>query len=143
MARIDVSFNYSNNETAEATNEINQSSANKTNQNNATNTLLGQAIVSMGKRTLNYGASQYGNMTGNYIMQNTVENAIQGIGYASSILVALKTGGTAGGAVATLAVATEIGLGVVSYSINTNRSNQQANYLMNIRGGILNDKSRV
>lgn len=139
MARIDVNFNESNNETAQATNEINQA---KTTKTNPANVLLGQAVVNMGKRALQYGTSQYGNMTGNYLMQNQIDNAIEGVGYAAQIITGLATGGAVGGVVSALAVATQVGINAFNYSINQSKSNQQANYLMNIRGGILNANSR-
>lgn len=139
MARIDVNFNESSDETAQATNEINKSTTSKS---KAAKILLGQAVVSMGKRALEYGASQYGNMTGNYLMQNQIDSAIQGVGYAAQIITGFATGGVVGGVVSTIAVATQVGMNAFNYSVNQIKANQKADYLMNVRGGILNANSR-
>ena len=139
MARIDVNFNESSDETAQATNEINKATTPKS---KAAKILLGQAVVSMGKRALEYGASQYGNMTGNYLMQNQIDSAIQGVGYAAQIITGFATGGVVGGVVSTIAVATQVGMNAFNYSVNQIKANQKADYLMNVRGGILNANSR-
>ena len=139
MARIDVNFNESSDETAQATNEINKSTTPKS---KAAKILLGQAVVSMGKRALEYGSSQYGNMTGNYLMQNQIDSAIQGVGYAAQIITGFATGGVVGGVVSTIAVATQVGVNAFNYSVNQIKANQKADYLMNVRGGILNANSR-
>ena len=141
MARIDVNFNDSSDETAQPTGGVPTGEGEK-NKKNPAKVLLGQAVVNMGKRALSYGASQYGNITGNYLMQNKIDSAIEGIGYASQILVGYATGGVVGGVVSSLAIATQIGITAFNYSTNQMKSNQKANYPMNIRGGLLNDKSR-
>jgi hypothetical protein len=141
MAKINVVFNDSTNETGVATQEAEQQVGQKP-TDKTSSYLIGQAVVQLGKRGLSYGASQIGNLTGNYILQNKVDNAITIAGYAGQIGVGIATGGAVGGIVATIAVAGQIGINAFNYETDKIKANAQANYLMQQRGGILNDYSR-
>lgn len=140
MARIDVNFNESSDETA-VTNQ-GQTQQGTTAQSNTAKYVVGQAVVQLGRRALQYGASQVGNITGNYLMQNQINAAIQAIGWASSIGVGFATGGVIGGVASALAVAGEIGINAVNYNIELTKRNRNAEYLASVRGGILNANSR-
>lgn len=139
MARIDVNFNDSTNQTPQVAQQ--QTPQNQT-QSNTAKYMIGQAVTQLGKRALQYGANQVGNITGNYLMQNQINNAVQGIGWASQIAVGFATGGAVGGVVSVIAVAGEIGINAINYNIELSKKNQQAAYLTSIRGGILNANSR-
>lgn len=141
MARIDVNFNSSSDSTAQATNEINQNGQ-QTQKQSTSSYLIGQAVVAVGKRALQFGANQVGNITGNYLMQNQINNAVQGIGWASQLVVGFATGGVVGGVVSAIAIAGEIGINAANYTIELNKRNRDAEYLQTIRGGILNANSR-
>lgn len=141
MARIDVNFNSSSDSTAQATNEINQNGQQSQKQSTSSY-LIGQAVVAVGKRALQFGANQVGNITGNYLMQNQINTAVQGIGWASQLAVGFATGGVVGGAVSAIAIAGEIGINAANYTIELSKRNRDAEYLQTIRGGILNANSR-
>lgn len=141
MARIDVNFNSSSDSTAQATNEVNQNGQ-PTQKQSTSSYLIGQAVVAVGKRALQFGANQVGNITGNYLMQNQINNAVQGIGWASQLVVGFATGGVVGGVVSAIAIAGEIGINAANYTIELNKRNRDAEYLQTIRGGILNANSR-
>lgn len=141
MAKIDVVFNDSTDETGAVTQEAQQQTKQQS-QEKTSSYLVGQAVVQLGKRTLSYGASQIGNLTGNYILQNKVDNAITIAGYVGQIGVGIATGGWVGGVVSAIAVAGQIGVSAFNYETDRIKSNAQANYLMQQRGGILNDYSR-
>lgn len=141
MAKINVVFNDSTNETGVAQQEAEQQVGQKSSEKTASY-LIGQGVVQLGKRALSYGASQYGNITGNYIMQNKIDNAITIAGYVGQIGVGFAVGGPVGGIVSTIAVAGQIGVSAVSYEIDRAKTNAQANYLMQQRGGLLNGNSR-
>ena len=141
MAKRDVVFNDSTDETGAVTQEAQQQTKQQS-QEKTSSYLVGQAVVQLGKRTLSYGASQIGNLTGNYILQNKVDNAVTIAGYIGQIGVGFATGGWVGGVVSTIAVAGQIGISAFNYETDRAKSNAQANYLMQQRGGILNDYSR-
>lgn len=141
MARIDVNFNSSSDSTSQATNEVNQNGQ-QTQKQSTSSYLIGQAVVAVGKRALQFGANQFGNITGNYLMQNHINNAVQGIGWASQLAVGFATGGVVGGVVSAIAIAGEIGINAANYTIELNKRNRDADYLQTIRGGILNANSR-
>ena len=110
--------------------QLNQPTKKNDTQQKAINT----AIVSLGKRILSTGASQVGNITGNYILQNTIDTAITITGYATTIAV--------GGWVGAASVAVDVGLKAFNYEIDKSKANAQANYLAQTRGGLLNGNSR-
>ena len=139
MARIDVNFNDSTNQTPQVGQQ--QTPQNQI-QSNTAKYMIGQAVTQLGKRALQYGANQVGNITGNYLMQNQINNAVQGIGWASQLAVGVATGGAVGGIVSGLAITGEISINVINYTIELSKKNQQAAYLTSIRGGILNANSR-
>jgi hypothetical protein len=138
MAKINVVFNDSTNETGVEQQEVQQ----KQSSEKTSSYLIGQAVVQLGKRALSYGSSMVGNVTGNYIMQNKIDNAVAIAGYAGQIGVGFATGGVVGGVVSAIAVAGQIGINAANYEIDRTKANAQANYLMQQRGGILNDYSR-
>lgn len=142
MAKINVVFNDSTNETGVSEQEAQQSISGTDKSNKSASFMVGQAVVQLGKRALSYGAGQYGNITGNYIMQNKIDNAISIVGYAGQIGVGIATGGAIGGVVSAIAVAGQIGMSAVSYEVDRVKTNAQANYLMQQRGGLLNANSR-
>lgn len=141
MAKIDVVFNDSTNETG-ATQQSAETSNKTSSQNKTASFVIGQAVVNQGKRILMTGLAQYGNLTGNYIMQNKISNAITIAGYGSTIATGFATGGVVGGVVSTLGVIVDIGTSVASFEVDRSKSNAEANYLMQQRGGLLNANSR-
>lgn len=138
MSKINVVFNDSTNETGVEQQEVQQ----KQSSEKTSSYLIGQAVVQLGKRTLEYGSSMVGNITGNYIMQNKIDNAVAIAGYAGQIGIGFATGGVVGGVVSAIAVAGQIGINAANYEIDRTKANARANYLMQQRGGILNDYSR-
>ena len=139
MAKIDVVFNDSSNETA-GTTQPTQKVADSTNK--AGSYVIGQAVVQLGKRALNYGANMVGNITGNYLLQSKIDNSIMIVNYGSQIGVGFATGGVVGGIASTIAVAGQIAMNEISYEIERSKSNTQARFLASTRGGILNNGSR-
>ena len=142
MAKINVVFNDSTNETGVSEQEGQQALAGTDKNSKSASFMIGQAVVQLGKQTLSYGSSMIGNVTGNYILQNKIDNAVQIVGYAGQIGVGFATGGVVGGVVSAIAVAGQIGMSAVNFEIERTKANAQASYLMQQRGGLLNDKSR-
>ena len=140
MAKIDVVFNDSTNQQGQAETTTQQNIPN--NQNKTASFAIGQAVVQLGKRALSYSSSLVGNITGDYIMQSKIDNTIAVIGYASQIGVGFAAGGVAGGVASAIAVAGQIAMNGINYEIEKSKSNTQAQFLANIRGGVLNAGSR-
>ena len=46
---------------------------------------LNMGLVYMGKQAMNYGLSNYGNLTGDYIMQEQLSAGVELLGYGISI----------------------------------------------------------
>ena len=139
MAKIDVVFNESSDTTA--TTEKPKSDK-PSDESRASAYVVGQAVVQLGKRTLSYGASMVGNVTGNYIMQSKIDNMVSIIGYAGQIGAGFAAGGVAGGIASTIAVAGQIAMNGVNYEIERSKSNTKAQFLAQMQGGVLNNGSR-
>jgi hypothetical protein len=131
MAKINVHFNDSEDSTI---NDLTQKKDVEDSTNSTNQKIINTAVATIGKRILSTGASQIGNMTGNYILQSQINNAISIVGYAGTIAV--------GGWVGLATVVTDIGIKSLTYDIDLRKANAQANYLAQVRGGILNDNSR-
>ena len=131
MAKINVHFNDSEDSTI---NDLTQKKDVEDATNSTNQKIINTAVATIGKRILSTAASQVGNMTGNYILQSQINNAISIVGYAGTIAV--------GGWVGVATVATDIGIKALTYDIDLRKAKAQANYLMQTRGGILNDNSR-
>lgn len=131
MAKINVHFNDSEDSTI---NDLTQKKDVEDATNSTNQKIINTAVATIGKRVLSTGASQIGNMTGNYILQSQINNAISIVGYAGTIAV--------GGWVGAATVVVDIGIKALTYDIDLRKANAQANYLMKMRGGILNDNSR-
>ena len=142
MAKIDVVFNESTNETGATQQEVEGQAKGKSNQSKTASFMIGQAVVQVGKRALEYGVQQYGNLTGNYLKQNKIDNAITIAGYAGQIATGFATGGWIGGLVSIISVSGQIGIGAVNFETDRAKANAEANYLMQQRGGLLNANSR-
>lgn len=131
MAKINVHFNDSEDSTI---NDLTQKKDVEDSTNSTNQKIINTAVATIGKRILSTAASQIGNMTGNYILQSQINNAISIVGYAGTIAV--------GGWVGAATVVADIGIKALTYDIDLRKANAQANYLMKTRGGILNDNSR-
>ena len=132
MAKIDVKFNDSGDATATTQQPAATEPSDK--KKEAQQKAINTAVVALGKRVLSTAASQVGNVTGNYILQSQINNAITITGYAGQIAV--------GGWWGVLSVATDVGIKAFSYETDRAKANTQANYLAQSRGGLLNGNSR-
>lgn len=79
------------------------------------------ALINAGKQIINYGISQYGNITGNTIKGRQMQDAVNIAGYIGEIAT--------GGWVGVITVGTQIGLNAVSNAVETNKANRQAELL--------------
>lgn len=89
---------------------------------------MNTALVNAGKRIASAGISQYGNLTGNTLMNKQLDTGTQIAGYIGEIMV--------GGWVGVASVATQIGVQGISNFTQRQRSNQEANMLYERSGNI-------
>lgn len=101
---------------------------------NTTQKAIKTALVSAGKNMASYGASQYGNITGNTIAQRQIDNALNIAGYVGQI--------AAGGWVGAIAVGVQLTTQALNTSIATRKANQQAELLYQRSGNITIDGGR-
>ncbi len=81
-----------------------------------------QAVQS-GRKIINYGISNYSNLTGDTITQAKISRAVEGVGYLATIGTGFAAGGIVGGIVATVATGVQIGLGEYDRQMNINKAN--------------------
>ena len=95
---------------------------------------LNMGLVYMGKQAMNYGLSNYGNLTGDYIMQEQIGAVTELAGMATSVLV--------GGWLGAVAVTAQLGLKVVNRGIDISKSRTTSNIQME-RLGLTKGGSRL
>lgn len=100
------------------------------------------AMASTGKSIISYGLNNYGNFTGDYIGQTTINESLRAISYASAIGAGFAMGGPAGGAMATLAVTTNLFLENVSLMEKEKKATIQSEQLRILTGTYKNSKGR-
>lgn len=86
------------------------------------------ALVNAGKRMVSAGINQYGNLTGNTLMNKQLDTATQVAGFVGEILV--------GGWIGVASVATQIGAQGISNFTQRQRSNQEAQMLYERSGNV-------
>lgn len=91
---------------------------------NAVNTIL----IDSGKKILSKGIAQYGDLTGNYILQEQINLASQIAGYIGSIAV--------GGYVGMVSVGIDIGAKIVSEITSSRKETQNINLTKSILGDV-------
>ena len=77
--------------------------------------------INIGKQALQYATSNYGNLTGDYVMQNNISSGIE---LASLGLMALT-----GGVVGIFAAGTSLAIKGINYAIDNKKSENQARML--------------
>lgn len=107
-----------------------------TTQSGTTNTSAGQVgkavAIQFGQQALNYSLSNYGDLTGNYIMQENIQSGLQLLS-----LGAMAMTGPIGLGVAVLSIGTQ----VASKVIQTQKQNREINFLRE-RVGLYSERSR-
>lgn len=86
------------------------------------------ALVNAGRRLVSSGINQYGNLTGNTLMNKQLDTATQVAGYVGEILV--------GGWIGVASVATQIGAQGISNFTQRQKSNQEAQMLYERSGNV-------
>ena len=100
---------------------IGKSTSNNSSKSSTIKTLAIQA----GKTLFNYGLSVYGDLTGNYVLENKINDAIN-ISSTAAMLATFPVG--------TIAAVTQITTSTISSFINQNKSNLETNLLRSRTG---------
>lgn len=103
-------------------------SSEATKSNSIIKKVVNTALVNAGKRVVSAGISQYGNLTGNTLMNKQLDTTTQLAGYVGEILV--------GGWIGAISVATQIGISGISNYTQRQKSNQEAQMLYERSGNI-------
>ena len=106
--------------TSKATPDQTQKKLAKEASNEASGSVSKVVAIQVGKRALQYGIQNYGNLTGDYVGQANISAGLQVAG-----LVAMALQGPVGIAAAAVSLGTQ----ALSYSIDMNKRNREAQFL--------------
>lgn len=112
-------------------------------------TAFGLGLIAV-KRSINYGISQYGNMTGNYIQQAEIELGLEHLNNISvvglSIYAGAKLGGPVGAVIGGVTAGFNIGLNYqaqyITLQTNIAKLNTYSNIMQERSGNTYNNDSR-
>lgn len=106
--------------TSKATPDQTQKKLAKEASNEASGSVSKVVAIQVGKRALQYGIQNYGNLTGDYVTQANISAGLQVAG-----LVAMALQGPVGIAAAAVSLGTQ----ALSYGIDMNKRNREAQFL--------------
>ena len=100
------------------------------------------SMASAAKSIVSYGLNNYGNFTGDYIEQTRINDSLKAISYVSAIGAGFAMGGPVGGAMAAVAVTTNLFLENVSLMEQKKKATIQSEQLRILTGTYKNSKGR-
>lgn len=100
------------------------------------------SMASAAKSIVSYGLNNYGNFTGDYIEQTRINESLKAISYVSAIGAGFAMGGPVGGAMAAMAVTTNLFLENVSLMEQKKKATIQSEQLRILTGTYKNSKGR-
>lgn len=100
------------------------------------------SMASAAKSIVSYGLNNYGNFTGDYIEQTRINESLKAISYVSAIGAGFAMGGPVGGAMAAVAVTTNLFLENVSLMEQKKKATIQSEQLRILTGTYKNSKGR-
>ena len=100
------------------------------------------AMASAAKSIVSYGLNNYGNFTGDYIEQTRINESLKAISYVSAIGAGFAMGGPVGGAMAAVAVTTNLFLENASLMEQKKKATIQSEQLRILTGTYKNSKGR-
>ena len=121
--------------------EAKQDESKKQSVANPTAMLFYHQTVAMGKQIIGYAASNVGNFTGNYLMQDQLQSILDISGDVTTLALG-ATRGWAGVAVATMGIATKRVLQAISISQENVHLQNEQNYLLKRSGNTTTNGSR-
>ena len=104
--------------------------------------MLIDAMKSQARQIISYGISQYGNLTGDYIGQRNIKNAISVVTDITTIGIATGKYGLPGFIAASIAEVGKIGTQYISYTLDIRKQNIQAEFMRERAGSTLGSGSR-
>lgn len=108
----------------------------------ATTSLFVHAAVGNLRQAVNFGLSNVGNFTGNYIAQENINQALETLSGVSSIVMGAVSGGWVGAVIATASVAVRGITKEISRSINYQNQEINSSMMRQRSGNALYDGSR-
>lgn len=122
---------------------LSQQSATPDAKGMATTSLFVHAAVGNIKQAINYGLSNVGNFTGDYIKQNQINNQLEMFSNVSTIAMGAISGGWIGAVIATASIAMKVGLGEFGKYTQNQISSLNNRLSMERSGNQLFDGSRA
>lgn len=141
--RIRVESSKDNQVDAGQDSVFNQSTQTAEKTKMATMGLFANQMLGIGKQTLAFATSNIATFTGDQVLQDNINNMLDLIGDASSLVMGGVAGGPVGLAVAAIGLATKYTFKAIDYGIQRDRANQQTNYLRERTGGSTTEGSRT
>ena len=100
------------------------------------------SMASAAKSIVSYGLNNYGNFTGDYIEQTRINESLKAISYVSAIGAGFAMGGPVGGAMAAMAVTTNLFIENISLMEQKKKATIQSEQLRILTGTYKNSKGR-
>lgn len=129
-------------ETAGAGQENQENQDNGRTEKIAVVSVFANQMINVAKQTINYGISNIGVRTGNYVIQEQVNRAVDIIGNAATIGMGFVSGGIVGGIIAVAGVTTKAVFGMFSENESIRHENIQSEYLSKRSGNATTNGSR-
>lgn len=141
MPNVKIRVESVSNDELEAQKQGQEVSGKQTTEKLAVASIFAHQAINTTKQIVNYGISNIGNFTGDYIKQDRVQEVVNGIGDAVSVGIAFATSPIAG-AIAVLGIATKKTFEVITENQNVKHAENQANYLRQRSGNSTQNGSR-
>lgn len=108
----------------------------------ATTSLFVHAGISNVRQSVQFGLANVGNFTGNYVLQENINQALETLNGVSTIAMGAVSGGWAGAVIATASVALRSVTKEISRRIQYENQDINASMMRQRSGNALNDGSR-
>lgn len=111
-------------------------------ENVALQTIFAQQMISTGKQIISFQASNIGNFTGNYVMQDNVNEMLDVVGDLSTVALGFVSKGWVGGLVAISGIATKKVFEFISQQQQNKILEMERDYLVKRSGNATTNGSR-
>lgn len=129
-------------ETAGDGREVQEQQASTRAEKIAVTSIFANQMMNVGKQIVNYSINNVGNLTGDYIVQSQINQALDVFSDIATIGTGFATGGWIGGVVAATGVAIKKGVQFFQEEQDIRKANRQSAYLRERTGNATTNNSR-
>lgn len=104
--------------------------------------IFANQMINIAKQSINYAMTNVGVRTGNYVLQDRINDAVKRIGQAATIGMGFYTGGVAGGFIAIAGLTTQTIFEEISRNEQIRQDNIKSEYLVERSGNATKNGSR-